>query len=154
MFTDRKSPRIPGYDYAVPNYYFITICTDKHKYLFWTDRSLNQYGKIARDHMQKIADIYPGVEILMFVIMPNHVHLLIHIVGIFPPAGKIRSNTQNRISSFIGTFKRRVNRVCEENIWQYRSHDHVIRGQKDYVKIWEYIENNPRKWMLDCFYKE
>ena len=37
-------------------------------------------------------------------------------------------------------------------VWQRSFHDHVIRGEQDYLKIWEYIENNPKQWELDCFY--
>ena len=37
-------------------------------------------------------------------------------------------------------------------IWQPSFHDHIIRDKEDYDKIWEYIDTNPLKWELDCFY--
>ena len=40
----------------------------------------------------------------------------------------------------------------EVTIWQRSFHDHVIRNQAGYDKIWLYIENNPVKWVEDCFY--
>ena len=40
----------------------------------------------------------------------------------------------------------------ENKIWQKSFHDHIIRNKNDYLKIWEYIENNPLKWDLDCYY--
>ena len=39
-------------------------------------------------------------------------------------------------------------------IWQRSFHDHIIRDEKDYLKIWQYIDENPRKWELDCFYQD
>ena len=39
-------------------------------------------------------------------------------------------------------------------MWQKLFHDHIIRGEKDYQKIWNYIEGNPMKWAEDCFYAE
>ena len=153
MFTDRKSPRIPGYDYAVPNYYFITICTDKHKYLFWTDESLNQYGKIAGEHMQKISDIYPGVEILKFVIMPNHLHA---IVAIHADSG---TKCGNDLRQIVGQYKMSVTKEMHaigypNAVWQRSFHDHIIRNEKSYQDIWKYIDNNPLQWELDCFYQK
>ncbi|MCH5300636.1 MAG: hypothetical protein J1E56_04880 [Ruminococcus sp.] len=38
------------------------------------------------------------------------------------------------------------------SIWQRSYYDHIIRGEKDYLEVWEYIENNPQKWQLDCYY--
>jgi REP element-mobilizing transposase RayT len=52
------------------------------------------------------------------------------------------------IARFVGTFKRFCNKEYGENIWQSRYYDPVIRNQQDYNEIWEYIENNPRKWAL------
>lgn len=52
------------------------------------------------------------------------------------------------IARFVGTFKRFRNKEYGENIWRSRYYDHVIRNQEDYDEIWQYIENNPRKWLL------
>lgn len=47
-----------------------------------------------------------------------------------------------------------VTKEIGKSIWQRSYHDHIIRGEKDYQKIWEYIETNPLKWELDCFYSD
>ena len=60
--------------------------------------------------------------------------------------------TNNRISQFIGTFKRFCNRAYGRNIWQARSYDHVIRGEQDYREIWAYIDENPSRWTADRFF--
>ena len=39
-------------------------------------------------------------------------------------------------------------------IWQKSYHDHIIRDEADYRRIWEYIDNNPAKWREDCYYEE
>ena len=38
------------------------------------------------------------------------------------------------------------------SVWQKLFHDHVVRGEKDYLEIWNYIAGNPSKWEEDCFY--
>ena len=81
--------------------------------------------------------------------------LLCEIVGTGLPDGpKISLTKQGKIAQFVGTFKRFCNREIGENIWQYRSHDHIIRGEADYLKIWNYIDGNPSRWLDDCFYVE
>ena len=39
-------------------------------------------------------------------------------------------------------------------VWQRSFHDHIIRDEKDYLKIWQYIDENPSKWEQDCFYRD
>jgi hypothetical protein len=56
------------------------------------------------------------------------------------------------IPRFVASLKRFSNLEIGKNIFQRSYHDHVIRNEQGYLKIWEYIENNPKKWELDCFY--
>ena len=37
-------------------------------------------------------------------------------------------------------------------IWQFRYHDHIIRNQDEYIRIWQYIDENPTKWVNDRYY--
>ena len=143
----RKSPRIPGYDYSTPNYYFITVCTHNKSCIFGKPGKLNQFGIIAERNMQKIPEIYPNIGVDKFVIMPNHVHVILTVAGL----------ERNNVIQAIGQYKMSVTRQIHGinpgmNVWQRSFHDHVIRNQKQYDKIWEYIENNPLKWDEDCFY--
>ena len=91
--------------------------------------------------------------------MPNHIHLLIRIsepegINPFP-------TIKYDISNVIGKFKAGVSRIVgnafmhseNKTIWQRSFHGHIIRDEKDYLKIWEYIDENPLKWEEDCFYK-
>ena len=58
------------------------------------------------------------------------------------------------ISQVIQQLKGIVTKQIGWSIWQKLFHDHVIRNEKDYLKIREYIDNNPLQWELDCFYTE
>ena len=147
----RKSTRIPYYDYSKDNYYFVTICTHEKKCLFGSINAYSRYGKIAADSILNLPLHYLGVRIDKFVVMPNHIHM---IVMIGCNEEKIRNPSLNQI---IGLYKSGVTRMVhefapDEVIWQRSFHDHVIRNQQDYEIIWSYIDTNPMRWEKDCFY--
>ena len=58
------------------------------------------------------------------------------------------------VSLFVSTFKRFCNKEYGENIWQYRSYDHVIRDRDDYERHLKYISENPLYWKTDELYVE
>jgi len=160
----RKSTRLKAYDYNTPGYYFLTICTkDRQKLLCdivgtglpdGPQVHLTKHGQIADGQLQTMKDFYPDIRLDKYVIMPNHIHLLVQLMdGGSGPSGR-PVPTDSKIARFVGTFKRFCNKQYGGNIWQNRSHDHVVRGERDYMKIWEYIDNNPAKWAEDCFYIE
>ena len=112
------------------------------------------YGSIAEKHLINMQRFYGDIYIDKFVIMPNHVHMLLCVPyedEVLPDKPTIK---KDKISRFIGTFKRFCRRDCGKNIWQYRSYDHIIRDEQDYRKIWNYIECNPGKWTEDCLHVE
>ena len=61
---------------------------------------------------------------------------------------KCRDNKNSVIAKFVSTFKRYCNKEYGENIWQSRYYDHIIRNEQYYNETWEYIENNPKKWVI------
>ena len=143
----RKSPRIEGYDYGSVNYYFVTICTYEKKCLFYSDGNLNANGSIAQACMEELAEHFRGVRVDKYVIMPNHLHTIIVIE---------RENSAN-LSVVIGQYKAAVSKRIRERhpdmvVWQRSFHDHVIRDQAGYEKIWNYIDTNPLRWREDCFF--
>lgn len=147
-FFSRKPTRIPGYDYSKCNYYFITLCTYDKKCIFGSPQNLNRLGKIVQEHIENIKNHYKSVRVDNYVVMPNHVHMII----------TLQDEIHNpNISSLVALFKTGVTkqiRLIEPDmkVWQRSFHDHIIRNQRSYEKIWEYIENNPLKWEEDCFY--
>ena len=64
--------------------------------------------------------------------------------------GRMRapSPTNAVIPHFVSTFKRFCHRDVGEKIFQRSYYDHVIRNQQDYNEVWEYVENNPKKWVM------
>ena len=79
----RKNPRLKDYDYSLNGYYFITICTINKKHLFGhiidSKMKLNSIGKQAYISLKNIPKIYVTIKIDKFVIMPNHIHIIIII---------------------------------------------------------------------------
>ena len=149
-FYNRKSPRIPQYDYSTPNYYFITICTHNKDCIFGTPGLLNNYGKIAEQSLLNIPDLFSSVRIEKYVIMPNHIHVIFVVE-------KSELQNANNLAVILGQYKMTVTKKIrlldpDRKVWQRSFHDHIIRNQKSFEKIWMYIENNPLKWEEDCFF--
>lgn len=147
-FPKRKSPRIPEYDYSEANFYFITICTDGKKCIFGEAGNLNWLGRIAEENLIKISAINPSIRLDHYVVMPNHIHAILDV----------GPDNQKNLSNVIGQYKMSVTKLARKKVagfrvWQRSYHDHVIRNQVGYEKIWAYIENNPLKWEADCFYR-
>ena len=85
--------------------------------------------------------------------MPDHIHLLISVNNALPYGQSgtpvpTNDNKNSVVAKFVSTFKRYCNKEYGENIWQSRYYDHIIRNEQDYNEIWEYIENNPKKWVI------
>ena len=115
------------------------------------------YGKVAEKYIQQLNDFYSNISVDHYVIMPNHIHLLLSIIpnDEYGPSGTPVPTVQNSlISRFISTFKRFCNKEYGKNIWQYRSYDHIIRNQEDYDKHVNYILENPMRWRIDELYVE
>jgi len=79
----RRSIRLKGYDYTRPGAYFVTICTEKHAYLFGDicneTMQLNRYGDIVKACWDKLPQNFPFVKLDTFVVMPNHMHGIVII---------------------------------------------------------------------------
>ena len=154
----RKPTRLKGYDYSTPGAYFITICIKDRKELLSEiivgddalivpQNKLSQIGLICEKYINNIDIKYENVTVDKYVIMPNHIHLIIFLYGTM----KASSPTEN-IENIIRSFKTLVTKEIGIPIWQRSYHDHIIRGEKDYQKIWEYVDSNVLRWEKDCFY--
>ena len=146
-FYSRKSPRIPNFDYSSENYYFITICTHSRKCMFGLPEEKTKLGNIAEQNIKILANHYNKVHIDKYVVMPNHVHLIL----------VTEKDNKANAAQVVGQYKSGVTRAARKifpgiKLWQRSFHDHIIRNQQQYELIWTYIENNPQKWEEDCFY--
>ena len=159
----RKSTRLKNYDYSSVGTYFITICTKDKKQLlskiivgdgdlFRPKSHLTKYGIIADKYINQLNDFYDYISVDKYVIMPNHIHLLLSITNSENGTSRTPSPTNSVVAKFVSTFKRFCNKEYGKDIWQRMSNDHIIRGEDDYKNIWEYIDTNIIRWQMDCFY--
>jgi len=163
MLPIRKSTRLKNFDYSNNGYYFVTICThNKQKILCDIVvgegsplPQLTTAGKITEEYILSVNKKYPCVKIEKFVIMPNHIHIIFNIQN------DGRGNPSPTLSNVIGWLKysitkqiNNINGTIGNKIFQRSFHDHIIRGENDFLKIWNYIDINPQKWREDCFYTE
>ena len=147
---ERKPNRLPDFDYSQNGTYFITICTQDRKpvlsAIVGDDAHIvpKPYGQIAEKYIRNVP------EIEKYVIMPDHIHMIIRLDnGSMWASTPTDAKTQhNRISNIVRSIKVLVAKEIGQPIFQRSYYDHVIRNQQDYDEIWEYIENNPRKWVI------
>lgn len=158
----RKNIRLKDYDYSSNGVYFITICTkDRVKILSTLSvgdgapdvpmegdlfLQLTDTGKIVEEYILS-ANRTKGVNIDNYVIMPDHIHLLLRIDNPdYCGTSEAPSPTNSLVPRAISVLKRLINKKVGENIFQRSYHDHIIRTEKDYFDAWNYIDSNPRLW--------
>ena len=167
---ERKSMRLPEYDYSMPGAYFVTACTRNREVLFDTPES-----KLAVESAwHSLLDIFANLELDEFVVMPNHVHCILCItregsyrlhpgtwkndnvrrVGQLPnPTNVTRFET---LSNIVGAFKTtaatRINKlrgIIGLPVWQKSFYDRIVRNPRELEQIQKYILHNPIQWELD-----
>ncbi|GBD10355.1 hypothetical protein HRbin22_02627 [Candidatus Thermoflexus japonica] len=177
----RRSIRLKGYDYTQPGAYFITICTHERAHLFGTvvdgEMWLNEAGRVAEQCWRDIPAHFPHVELDAFVVMPNHIHGILWIVGMVDPVGaknispvgavgakyfsplqpsSLPRGTSKTIGSIVRGFKIGVTKWFRQNtsvhtVWQRNYFEHIIRDERALNAIRRYILENPLRWHLDRY---
>ncbi len=157
----RKPTRLKCFDYSANGYYFITVCTENKQKIMCNivgcgvldapKTELSDIGKTVKKQLDFMDDFYNDIKIDKYVIMPNHLHLILKIRRDSGASGTPHP-TNNVLSCFVGSFKRFTNRAVGKNIWQKSFYDHIIRDENDYLRICEYIDANPAKWADDEYY--
>jgi putative transposase len=185
----RKSIRLKGYDYSKAGFYFITICVDRRRNPGWLpfgdiindEMILNESGKMVVHEWLKLPQRFTNIKLHEFVVMPNHFHCIVEIVGAtlvvapnesgqapssgqpqgFAPTGKPKT-----VGDMVGAFQsivtveyiRGVKNFGWEpfngKLWQRNYWEHIIRDEQSYHRIAEYIINNPKKWDNDKLNKK
>lgn len=156
----RKRNRLEDRDYSLDGYYFITICVKdrwpilcrgEHRSPVESPMPLSEVGEFVQQGIEQIPTRYPTVRVDKYVIMPNHIHMILVLCG--KDGRTMCAPTPNpSISSIIKMLKEYVTKSLGYSIWQKSFHDHIIRGESDYLRIREYIETNPAKWQEDIYY--
>ena len=154
---ERKQIRLKDYEYLNNGVYFITICTKDKKCLLGSvgatigrqvQMVLSKYGHIVDNVILDIPNHYKNVFVDKYVIMPNHIHIILFIRN-----DEGRAMHAPTISRIIQQLKGIVTKQVGYSIWQKLFYDHIIRNEHDYQQIWKYIDDNPIKWTLDKYYK-
>ncbi len=108
-------------------------------------------GKYALSCIERIEQIYAGVRMITYQVMPNHVHLLID-------CGEVQDDAVGRrsmLARIVGSTKQTITRYAKANsipfAWQERYYDHIVRNYEQLGDIARYIEENPLRWQFDKF---
>ena len=173
----RKPIRWQGFDYSRAGGYFLTICTE-HRENFLShivgkatvaandnvllvgeglappEIKLTPCGKIAQEQLLLLERRYPQITIDQYVIMPNHIHMILFLREL--AGGASPSPT---VSDIMCSFKSLTTRFCKQKcgidkLFQRSFIDHVIRDRKDYETRAKYICENPMRWYYDELYRE
>ena len=159
----RKPNRLQGCDYSSNGVYFVTICTQNKEcvlsrivgdgVLDVPKMMLSKYGKAVDEQIALMDSVYDNVIVEKYVIMPNHIHLLMRVEN-KSESGTSRtpSPTNSVIAIFVSTLKRFTNKNVGKKLWQRSYYDHIVRNENEYLKIWEYINSNAQKWQNDKYY--
>ena len=168
-----------GADYNATGVFFLTLCTKDRRCILSkitnvsppdTTATLNpvgtgvldgptveltKHGDIVDKCINQLNTFYDNISVESYVIMPNHVHILLFVRDdVFGPSRTPVPTIQNStVSRFVSTLKRFCNKEIGKNIWQYRSNDHIIRNKQDYEKHLKYIYENPLRWYYDELYQ-
>ena len=232
--SDRHTFRAEWHDYN-SGIYFVTICANDKQHIFGNiyngELELSTIGNIINECLLSIPNHHKDVELLNYVVMPNHIHIVLYVgaqqpVGAqyFAPAhtmptqaiqtseknigclrpprhGELRDDNHfnSRLAVIIRSFKaacsievkrqlqlqniaetpsiRRAQNIADphstgraqniaetpsirraqniaplQGIWQRNYHEHIIRNQRAFENIMNYVDTNIDKWNKDCFY--
>lgn len=195
--SDRHAFRAEWHDYN-SGIYFVTICSKDKQHIFGNIRNsnmiLSEIGKIVESCILDISNHHTNVELWNYVVMPNHIHMVINVGTQPAPVGTryiasaqpMQTAGQNMgclraprhgepcedfhhnssLAVVVGTFKAAVTRLMRtrciaslqqrqqqiQTVWQPRYHEHIIRNQRAFENIMNYVDTNIEKWSHDCFY--
>lgn len=145
-FPKRKHPRLKEYDYSNDGGYFVTVCVKNKEKLLGEPVLVNgkikltPIGETAEKHIKAINSAYDGVRVDSYMIMPDHIHMLITI------SGGMRACRPTSLQTVARTFKTMVTREIGFSVWQTSFYEHIVRDEKDYTDIDNYIKANPQKY--------
>ena len=161
LFPQRRYIKLHTYDYTQQGAYFVTICTYEKQSLFGniagSSMQLNPHGEIVTSCWKDIPLHYPEVSVEVFVVMPNHFHGIVVIDNVEGRSGSKPDPTRKHpLFEIVRAFKtyssRKINELRNSQgtpVWQRSYYEHVIRSEKEYQQISEYILFNPAKWETD-----
>ena len=168
-FHHRQSLRLPGYDYSQAGVYFVTIDTHQRAQLFGEiiggRMVLNRAGKLVQQMWGWVGQRFPGVEMDVLGVMPDHIHgvIVIHTDRGAADLGQTGEPSQSMprpcgpapgsLGAIVGQFKSRVTKrlwqlpeLAGNPVWHRNYYEHIIRDVQAYEQVCQYIESNPSRW--------
>ncbi len=175
-----KSARLQSWNYGWESSYFVTVCTKNRINYFGNindgKMEKSEIGEIVSEEWLKTANIRPDMNLSLhqFVIMPNHFHAIIHIgknkynnydgndnrrdaMHCVSTVNEFKPQSKN-LSSIMRGFKSAVTKQAHclgfDFAWQTRFHEHIIRNEKSFNRISQYVIDNPKLWDKDKFWNK
>ena len=154
---NRRSIRLPQYDYTASGAYFVTVCVEGRSSLLGKVNdgriNLSQIGLTVEKAWQSISERFPDVNVDWYVIMPNHFHGIVSIDA----NGKLRDRKEEDSSVSLASVMRAFKSISarEANLllgiegkrfWQRNYYERVIRDEEELCQLRTYITNNPSAW--------
>ena len=140
--------------------FFVTIQAAFNKTIFGAivgEMSvLNELGEAVAESLRSLGERYPGTEVVEFVVMPNHVHVILRLV-------RQRGNRKHQLGYVVGRFKSWIAKVYRDMVaagravdvgttpWQRDYWDKLVTTEEQLAAYRRYIRNNPAKWTRDRF---
>ncbi len=173
---DRKSIRLPDYDYSGAGEYFITMCIQNRECLLGRVENetmqLNDCGLIVNEQWKDLPNHYSELQLGAWMVMPNHFHGVLILTGVGAiQVGAIHESPQQSqqweplkrderrkmlLSKIIVRFKmttaKHINLLRNTpgtTVWQRNYYEHIIRNNESFANIESYILNNPASWNTD-----
>ena len=148
-----KPHRLPGFDYSSVGSYMLTFNTRNREQILSEIIyrgiyqppcvALKPFGQITEKYIKRIESVYQGVTVDNYVIMPDHVHLLLTIGEYIKP---VRSD-KPRISVIIGSTKAMITKEIGRQIWQEDFYDTIADSEYLFLRCDKYIDENPASWI-------
>ena len=159
-FKNRKQLRLNNYDYSNNGAYFITVCTQGRRNILsriivgegfhpLPIVELTKIGIEIENTINFINDNYRTVFIEKYVIMPNHIHLILYL-----GYENLGGHGNPPLQKIVGQLKSFTTKKYGKILWQRSYYDHIIRNENEYAEIWNYIDSNPYKWLEDEYFNE
>ena len=168
----RRSIRLPGYDYAQPGAYFITVCVHDRRSLFGEvidgQMRLNEAGRMVERWWRQLPNKFASAMVDEFVVMPNHIHGIVINVGADPRVRPGPDDAANQdtlmgapLPGILRWFKTMTTNEYIRGVrdgrwtpfsgrlWQRNYYEHVVRDEKGLNAAREYVRHNPAKWSED-----
>jgi len=171
-----ESARLPGRDYSLLGYYFITTNVRDRLELLGVIKNgkmlKNEYGDIVQHCWDDLPNHYPNMKCDSFVVMPNHIHCIIRLIyqgeksdgvengqvetGLRPVSTDTSHITKpasiSEIMRALKSFSARQINTLQDSpgipIWQPRFFDRILYGKRELLATRKYIEDNPLNWEI------